>query len=109
MNSERVNDYPADAETASPAFLRGKGNGDEEGTLECGGDAHAVGPGAGGGHGTGSRDEGGSRAGAVDSVQVLLGLAALFQVCRDGPPDDSAAYLGAMQRAAEVLRTELGA
>jgi hypothetical protein len=45
----------------------------------------------------------------VDSVQVLLGLAALFQVCRDGPPDDSAAYLGAMQRAAEVLRAELGA
>jgi hypothetical protein len=29
----------------------------------------------------------------------------LFDACLDGPPDDSPAYLGAMQRAAEVLRS----
>jgi len=98
--------YASDADTAPPALLRGAGGGDGESTSGSGNAAHADGPGAGGDNRPGGRDEGGRGAGAVDSVQVLLGLAVLFQACRDGPPDDSTAYLSLMQRAAEVLRTE---
>jgi hypothetical protein len=41
-----------------------------------------------------------------DAADPLTALAVLFEACLDGPPDDSPAYLSAMARAAEVLRSE---
>ena len=96
----------------------GAGDGNEESTIDPGCVVHAPDGGArsGCGHGSGDRDEGresvrplGAVHGSARVSDPLTSLAVLFDACREGPPDDSPAYVSAMQRATEVLRAEIAA
>ena len=109
MSKTHVPGYSSPADTPRTAPLRGKGNDDVESTSGAGCAVHAGGQRDGewgGGQGDGRGIEVGHRAGAVgeELLPPLTALAVLFEVCKEGPPDDSPAYADLMHRAAQVLK-----
>ena len=110
MSKTHVPGYSSPADTPGTAPLLGKGNDDVESTSGAGCTVHAGGQRdgeRGGGQGDGRGTEVGHRAGALGEEQPLLlpltSLAVLFEVCKEGPPDDSPAYVDLMNRTAKVL------